>query len=288
MMHTPPVRRTLLLIFVLNITVALLKAVFGLLAGSVSMVADALHSVFDSSSNVIGILAVTVALMPPDETHQYGHGKFETLGTLVIGAMLLLTAYWIVSEGYARLVNPVAPDITPITVGVMLTTLLVNIGVSRYERRKGDEYASEILLADAAHTRSDVYVSLSVLAGFLAVRLGYPLADPIIAFAIGALILRMGLTILYNATQILSDAANLPCDPDDVYQIVRSIPGISDCHNFRCRGKPGELFADIHVTVDPQLPVDAAHALTVEVERRLAREIQGLREIVVHVEPADP
>lgn len=287
-MHTPPVRRTLLLIFALNVTVALLKAAFGLLAGSVSMVADALHSAFDSSSNVVGIVAVTVARMPPDERHQYGHGKFETLGTLVIGAMLLLTAYWIISEGYTRLVNPVAPGITPVTVGVMLATLLVNIGVSRYERRKGDEYASEILLADAAHTRSDVYVSISVLAGFLAVRLGYPLADPIIAFAIGALILRMGLTILYNATQILSDAANLPCDPEDVHQIVRSIPGIRDCHTFRCRGKPGEVFADIHITVDPQLPVDAAHALTVEVERRLTEEVSGLREVVVHVEPADP
>ncbi len=287
-MHGTAVRRTLILVFALNIAVAVLKAVFGLLAGSVSMVADAFHSTFDSSSNIVGIIAVTAAGKPPDETHQYGHGKFETLGTLVIGAMLLLAAYWIIAEGYARLVRPAIPDITPVTVGVMLAALLVNVFVSRYERRKGEEYASEILLADAAHTRSDVYVSASVLAGFLAVRLGYPLADPIIAFAIGALILKMGLEILYNAAQILSDAANLPCDPEDVCRIVRSVPGVRDCHNFRCRGKPGELFADIHITVDPQTSVDAAHALTVEVEQRLAREIQGLKEIVVHVEPAGP
>ncbi len=286
-MYGTPVRRTLILILILNIAVAVLKAVFGLLAGSVSMVADALHSTFDSSSNIVGIVAVTAAGMPPDETHQYGHGKFETLGTLVIGAMLLLTAYWIIAEGYARLVNPVAPDITPVTVGVMLAALFVNVFVSRYELRKGQEYASEILLADAAHTRSDVYVSISVLVGFLAVRLGYPRADPIIAFAIGALIAKMGLEILYNAAQILSDAATLPCDPEDVRRIVRSIPGIRDCHNFRCRGKPGEIFADIHITVDPQISVDAAHALTVEVEQRLTEEVRGLKEIVVHVEPAE-
>lgn len=284
-MQSTPVQRTLLFILGLNIFVAVIKAAFGLLAGSVSMVADALHSTFDSTSNIVGLIAVTIAALPPDAKHHYGHGKFETLGTLVIGAMLLLTAYWIISEGYERLVNPASPEITPVTVGVMVAAIAVNIIVYRYERRRGEAYGSEILIADATHTKSDVYVSLSVLAGFGAVLLGFQVADPLIAFGIGILIAKMGLTILYEAAEILSDSANLPCDMDDVRRIVTAIPGVQGCHNFRCRGKPGELFADIHIAVRPEITVDRAHDLSVEVEERLKEEISGLREVVVHIEP---
>lgn len=280
-------KRVLLFILALNILVALAKGAFGLLAGSVSMVADAFHSSFDSISNIVGIVAITVASRPPDWAHPYGHGKFETLGTLVIGAMLLLTASWIVLEGCQRLVNPVPPDITGVTIAVMLATLAINLAVSRYERRKGEELQSQILVADAAHTRSDIFVSISVLGGFAAVRLGFPQADPLIAFAIAVLIARMGVAILYDAGQILADSMiHLPCDVEDVRRIVTGIPGVRDCHRFRCRGKPGDLYADLHITVDPRLSVDAAHNLSTDVERRLKERIAGMKEVVVHIEPA--
>ncbi|MDD3934556.1 MAG: cation diffusion facilitator family transporter, partial [Methanoculleus sp.] len=172
------VQRVFIIVLILNLAVALAKAAFGLLAGSVSMVADALHSGFDSFSNIVGIIALYLAGKPPDPEHPYGHGKIETLGTLVIGAMLLLTSAGILFEGYRRLVNPVTPAITPVTVAVMVGTLIINIAVSTYERQKGEEYRSQILIADSLHTRSDVFVSTAVIGGFLAVRLGFPQADP--------------------------------------------------------------------------------------------------------------
>ena len=202
------VQRVFILVLALNLAVALAKAIFGLLAGSVSMVADAFHSGFDSFSNVVGIVALYFAGRPPDPEHPYGHGKIETLGTLVIGAMLLLTAAGILYEGYRRLIVPVTPDITAVTVGVMLATLAINIAVSTYERRRGEEYQSQILVADSQHTRSDVFVSVAVIGGFIAVRLGFPAADPLIAFAIGLLIARMGLSILYDAAQVRRTAAD--------------------------------------------------------------------------------
>lgn len=130
------VQRIFIAVLALNLSVALAKAVFGILAGSVSMVADAVHSGFDSFSNVVGIVALYFAEKPPDPEHPYGHGKIETLGTLAIGAMLLLSAAGIFFEGYQRLVSPAAPDITAVTIGVMLGTLVVNIAVSTYERKK--------------------------------------------------------------------------------------------------------------------------------------------------------
>ena len=281
------VQRVLLLVLALNIAVAVAKAAFGLLAGSVSMVADAIHSGFDSFSNIVGIVALYFAGKPPDPKHPYGHGKIETLGTLVIGAMLLLTAGGILYEGYKRLIVPVTPDITSVTIAVMLATLVINIAVSTYERRKGEEYQSQILVADSQHTRSDVFVSIAVLGGFLAVRLGFPAADPLIAFAIALLIARMGLSILYDAAQVLTDMMDLPCDPALIQAMVMDTPGVTGYHDFRCRGKPGEIYADIHITLDPALPVAGAHAISDEVERRLKEAVPGLVEVVVHIEPDD-
>jgi len=281
------VQRVFVIVLILNVAVAVVKAVFGVMAGSVSMVADALHSGFDSFSNVVGIVAMHLAGKPPDPEHPYGHGKIETLGTLVIGAMLLLTAAGILLEGYGRLITPVTPEITPITVGVMVGTLITNIIVSTYERRKGEEYQSQILIADSLHTRSDVFVSTAVLGGFLAIRLGYPAADPIIALGIGLLIARMGIGILYGAAEVLIDSMNLPCDPALVRAVVMDTPGVAGYHDFRCRGKPGEIFADIHVTVDPALSIARAHAISEEVEQRLKETVPGLAEVVVHIEPDD-
>lgn len=281
------VQRIFIAVLALNLSVALAKAVFGILAGSVSMVADAVHSGFDSFSNVVGIVALYFAEKPPDPEHPYGHGKIETLGTLAIGAMLLLSAAGIFFEGYQRLVSPAAPDITAVTIGVMLGTLVVNIAVSTYERQKGEEYQSQILVADSRHTRSDVFVSLAVLGGFLAVELGFPQADPLIALAISLLIARMGVRILYEAAQVLTDSMNLPCDPSLIEAVVMDTPGVTGYHDFRCRGKPDEIFADIHIAVDPALPVARAHEISEEVERRLKEAVPGLAEVVVHIEPDD-
>lgn len=278
------VQRVLWVILGLNILVAVSKGAFGLLAGSMSMVADALHSSFDSASNIIGILATRVAGRPPDRDHQYGHAKVENLATLIVGGMLLLTAYWVISEGIARLTAGAAPEITAITVGVMVATLIINIFVAWYERRKGEELQSSFLIADSEHTKSDVYVSLSVLAGFVAVSAGYPAADPLIALAIGALIGKMGISIIREAGMVLTDAAAVRCE-DIVRKSVPSIPGVRGYHRFRCRGGPGDLFADIHVTVDPEMSVTHAHEIAREVEAILKERVPGMKEVIVHIEP---
>lgn len=280
------VEKTLFLILILNLIVALIKAFFGLLAGSVSMVADSMHSGFDSVSNIIGLIAIRLARMPPDERHPYGHGRFETFGSLVIGLMLLLSAYWIVSEGYGRLVAGTTPNITSVTILALLATIAINIVVALYERHVGMEEKSEILLADASHTTSDVFVSCTVLAGFAVTAAGYPAADPVIAFVIGILIARMGLGIIREAGEILADSATVDCS-DDVEKIIASIPGVIEYHDFRCRGKPMELFADIHISVDPDISVTRGHDIAETVRTRLMDGIEGLQDVVVHVDPAN-
>jgi cation diffusion facilitator family transporter len=278
------VQRTLILILVLNLIVAGAKGLFGFIAGSVSMTADAFHSLFDSVSNIIGILSTQVAQQPPDRAHPYGHGKFETFGTLCIGLLLLLSAYWIITEGYERLLTGAIPTITEITIGVMCTTIAINVFVAWYERKVGKELQSDILIADAQHTKSDIYVSLSVLAGFLVVSLGYPQADPIIAFGIGILIAKMGISIIKEAGEVLTDTAIVDCE-EEVEKILMTIKGVKGYHKFRCRGKRGEIFADIHVMVNPDLTVKEGHDIARNVQKRMKAEIPGMKDVVVHIEP---
>jgi len=278
------VMRTLSFILVLNLVVALLKGIFGILAGSISMVADAFHSLSDTLSNVVGILSIFLAKKPADPEHPYGHGKYESLGTLLIGALIALTSLWIIYQGYQRLITSSVPSITGITAGVLCATIIINVLVFRYEERVGRELGSTILIADAAHTKSDVFVSLSVLAGFGAVKLGFPQVDPLIAFGIGMLIGKIGLGIIKDSTLVLTDASVSGCE-DEVKRIVMGVRGVRGCHNLRCRGKPSEIYGDIHVTVNPDMTVADAHQIATEVNAEVTAKVRGMKEIVVHIEP---
>lgn len=279
------VRRVLLITLFLNLFVSVLKGIFGMLAGSVAMVADALHSFFDSVSNIVCLITTWFAEKPPDVGHQYGHGKIESFGTLIIGAMLLLTAYWVFDEGLGRLFSDLSPVIAPITIGVMLLSLIVNIGVTLYERKVGTEEKSDLLLADAKHTLSDVVVTLSVLAGFVLVQAGYAHADAIIACGIAFLIAKMGFDIIRESGAVLTDAALLDCS-EDVTSIVASVDGAGGYHDFRCRGRKNEIFGDIHISVDPSITVAEGHAIGEAVRQAILSGIPEIKDIVIHIDPA--
>ena len=279
------IRRVLFITLFLNLLVSLLKGIFGMLAGSVSMVADALHSFFDSVSNIVCLITTWFSEKPPDVGHQYGHGKIESFGTLIIGAMLLLTAYWVFDEGFGRLFSDISPVIAPITVCVMLLSLVVNIGVTLYERKVGAEEKSDLLLADAKHTLSDVAVTLSVLAGFVLVQAGYAHADAIIACGIAFLIAKMGFDIIRESGAVLTDAALLDCS-EDVASIVASVDGARGYHDFRCRGGKNEIFGDIHISVNPTITVAEGHAIGETVRQAILRDIPEIKDIVIHIDPA--
>ncbi|GAB7016361.1 cation diffusion facilitator family transporter [Methanogenium cariaci] len=283
-MNYPRVRRTLILTFFLNLCVSLAKGIVGALAGSVSMVADAVHSLFDSVSNIVGLISIYVADAPPDPRHQYGHGKFETIGTMVVGTLLLITAVVVGYEGFGRFFSGAVPDIQPLTVAVMVVTIGVNITITLYERRVGREENSSFLLADSQHTASDILVSLSVLGGFAFVCLGYPVADAIIALGIAVLIAKMGMEILYNALEVLADAS-APMDYDRIDVIMQTTAGVYSYHDFRCRGKPGEIFCDLHVVVDPEITVREAHLIGNRVRDRMKAEVEGVVDVMVHIDP---
>ena len=167
------VKRILIIVLVLNLAVALAKLIYGWRTGSLSMISDGFHSLFDGTSNIIGIVGIILASRPPDLTHPYGHSKFETFSSIGIALLLFITCFEILQSAVGRFLNPSVPNITTLSFMIMMVTIAVNISVSWYENRKGKELGSSILIADSMHTRSDIYASLIVIAGFVLIKMGF-------------------------------------------------------------------------------------------------------------------
>ena len=278
------VRRVLWMTLGLNLAVSAAKIIVGKLSGSVSMVADGYHSLMDGTNNVVGLVITTFAYAPPDEGHPYGHRKFETAGTLAIGVLLLTVAYAVVEQALSKTSATEVPLIGAANWLVMIGTLVVNLFVARYESRRGRELGSPYLVADSAHTRSDIYVTLGVLASFAGAKAGLPWVDGAVAVGIGVFIALMGVQILVGSFNELTDRAVLSAH--DLGALVREVPGVRACRDIRTRGGAGAVYVDLIVHVDGQTSLAAAHEVADAIEDALKRAHPEIVDVVVHLEPA--
>jgi cation diffusion facilitator family transporter len=280
------VRRVLLITLVINIAVVIVKLIAGLLSGSLSVISDAIHSAVDSINNIVGLFVMKYATKEPDEGHPYGHAKFETLAAFVIAGFLFVTCYEIGVGAFKRLLNdnPIAPEITFLTIGVMIATIVANVIITTYERREGQRLQSEFLIADAIHTRSDVLVSCSVLTGLILIRLGYVWLDPVVSLGVAAFIAWNGYKIFKTTIPVLVDAAPVPSSR--IAKIAKSVPGVHSVHDIRSRTHGGEMFIEMHLHCAPHIEPDhvASHEITVQVEKSLEKEF-GKVTATIHVEP---
>jgi cation diffusion facilitator family transporter len=276
------VRRVLWITLLLNLAVSAGKVLVGNFSGSLAMVADGYHSLVDGSNNVIGLVVAAFAYAPADRGHPYGHRKFETAATLLIAAALLLLAFEVGKGAVAG--KRAAPAIGVLNWVVMIATLGVNFFVTWYEAREGRRLGSAFLLADATHTRSDLLVSLGVIATFAAAQVGLGWADPVVALAIAAVIAWQGLQILVGAFHVLTDRAPIPADA--LGPVLSAIPEVRGFRGIRCRGSGDAVFVDLTVHVDGDLTLRAAHDVADRIEEALMRAHPEIVDVVVHLEPA--
>ena len=277
------IRRILWWVLLLNVFVAAAKWIYGFITQSLGMQADGLHSFFDGLSNVIGLLGLWLASPRPDANHPYGHKKFETLAAGAIGGFLVMTCLYLLWKAYRSWTMNLDPQVTTISFMIMLITMSINIFVTKWERQKGKELKSDILMADSYHTASDVLTSLSVLAGLIAIQAGYPLIDPIVAVVIAGVIAWTAIIVLKDVLSSLTDEIRL--DPQDIRTAVMTIPGILDCHEIRTRGLANHVFVDLSIHVEPTWSVEQAHALATNVEAFLLTHFDSVEDVVVHIEP---
>ncbi len=279
------IKRVLLLTLFLNLGVSASKIILGYMTGSVAILSDGFHSLYDGISNIIGYIAVTVSSSPPDERHPYGHRKFETIFTIGLGLLIILTCLEIFKRAFRAFLEGLRPEVTNLSFIIMLLTLAVNIFVNRYEVRKGRALSSEYLIADASHTASDIIVTAGVVTGLLLVKAGIHQADAIVGLIVGIIVARVGYSILRSSVEILVDTVQM--DKEEICRLVMSVAGVTGCHDIRTRGTRECVFLDLHVEVEKTLSLEKAHEIADRVEETLKKEIPAIKDVVVHLEPGN-
>ncbi|MBD2394064.1 cation diffusion facilitator family transporter [Cyanobacterium aponinum UTEX 3222] len=286
------VRQVLIITLILNLVVLLLKAVVGTITGSLSLQADALHSVTDSANNILGLVTNQLSSPIPDRDHPYGHQKFEAIGALGIAAFLGIACFEIITGALNRIIF--GGD--PVKIGggelwLLIIVLGINIFVAFYERKVGYKIGSKILIADATHTMSDVWITISVLFGLIGVwqseRLNLPqlqYLDILLAFPVAFLVLKSGWQVLTSNLPWLVDQVAIA--PELIHKIVTEVPGVINCHDIASRGLLGrQIFIEMHLIVDTE-DVKIAHDITEEIERKLEEKFAPVR-ILIHIEPPE-
>ena len=277
------VAAVLLRVLFLNLAVACAKLALGFVTGAVSIVSDGVHSLTDSVSNVAALVGIRVAQRPPDADHPYGHRKFETLAASAIAAFLLVAMIEVGREAWVRFVHGGRPSVSIASFVLMIATIAVNILVTRYERRAGHRLSSEILIADATHTRSDIFTSLTVIVALTGNALGYPLLDPIAAIVVVFFIGHAAWEIVRATSDVLGDRIVIP--EDDVRGVVMTVPRVLGCHQIRTRGPADYVFLDLHLWMAPETPLDEAHAISHQAKDLLMAKYPQIRDAIIHIEP---
>ena len=277
------VQRVLWLTLALNLGVSAGKIAVGLLSGSLAMVADGYHSLVDGSNNVIGLIVAAYAFAPPDRGHPYGHRKFETAAAAAIGVALLALAYHVLEGALARVAEPALPAIGPLNWAVMGVTMAVNLFVSWYEDREGRRLRSAFLVADATHTRADLFVSLGVVATFAAAKAGLAWADPLAAVFIAGVIAVQAVKILISAFHVLTDRAAI--DPEPIESLAASVAGVQRVRDVRTRGRGDAVYVDLTVHLDGGVTLREAHEVADRIEEKLKTAHPEIVDVVVHPEP---
>lgn len=284
------VQKVLWITLLLNLVVMAIKAAVGIKIGSLSLQADALHSVTDSANNVLGLVATRFSSPYPDRNHPYGHLKYEAIAALAISAFLGIACFEILQGAITRLIKGGKPiEIAGPELWLLIIVLGVNIFVTYYERSVGQRVGSAILIADARHTMSDVWVTITVLFGLIGVWVGsianipqLQWLDVILSFPVAFLVFTSGWKVLKENLPLLVD--EMAIAPEVIHKIVMEMPGVLNCHAIASRGVVGrQVFMEMHLVVSAK-DVETAHSITEAVEARLTQQFSPVR-ILIHVEP---
>lgn len=272
-----------------------LKIAIGLLSGSLGILAEAAHSGLDLAAAIISLLAVRAASKPADQRHAYGHGKFESLSALAETLLLLVTCAWIIYEAVQRLLAAsVKVDASVWAFAVMVISIVVDFSRSRMLSRVALKHRSEALEADALHFSTDIWSSAVVILGLVGVRLGsaHPSlhwldkADAVAALAVAGLVVVVSIRLGVRTSEALLDASPAGA-AEEIKARVEQIKEVMDCHAVRVRHSGPHYFVDLHITLDRQLPLHAAHTVTEQVERVVNEVLPGA-DVTVHPEPNPP
>ncbi len=271
-----------------NLGLASGKTACGIIAQSEALVADGIHSLSDLLTDVITIIAVRIAAQDADSDHPYGHARFETLATVILGMILMTAGAGILVSAVDRLQHQNSLT-TPgnLALAMTLISILVNEWLYHYTMRVAHRTHSQLMKANAWHHRSDSISSIVVLVGLIASQFGYGFADAIAAGIVAIMVASIGYRLIVSSTMELVDTA-LPIKlVSELRSAILHTDGVSGLHRLRTRRMGPSALADVHIMVSPRISVSEGHLIADKVRNKLRDEFEELSDVLVHIDPED-
>ncbi|WP_333873293.1 cation diffusion facilitator family transporter [Methylobacter sp.] len=272
----------------INVLQTLIKIGFGILGQSAALIADGIHSLSDLLSDLLVIIAVRLGSREADLDHPYGHRRYETIATVILGFSLIGIGgaiVWSVMQRMADTEHLPVPNM--LSLGVATLSILINEWLYQYTKRIAKKTRSKLLLANAWHQRSDAISSLVVLFGIGAVMMGYPLADGIAAVVVALMVAKIGLNLVFESIKELVDTSLPPALVADIRTAIHAIDGVEGIHLLRTRQMGEDALIDAHIVVDPRITVSEGHMIGDIVRDDLIRRFDDVMDVLVHVDPED-
>jgi len=282
------IRKVTLVGAVVDLVLGVAKIIVGVMASSQALIADGIHSLSDLATDFLVLFAAKHAHRQADDEHPYGHGRIETVATVVLGVSLVAVAIGICYDAVRRLMAPellLHPGWLALLVAVI--SVLSKELIYQYTAAAARRLRSKMLHANAWHSRSDAISSVIVVIGVIATMLGYPSFDALAAVAVALMVAKIGWDLLWQSLQELIDTALDPERVEAIRETIMAVDGVRTCHMLRTRHSGSDALVDVHILVDPALSVSEGHQIGEAVRWRLIKTIDDVSDVTVHIDPED-
>ena len=268
-----------------NLSLAIIKGVVGVFSGSIALLADAVHSLSDIFASLAVYIGLKLSQRKPDEKFPYGYYKFETLASLVISVIIILSGFEIVIESIKSIIAPTSISIPLFAISVALLSVVISFFLAKYKDKIGTEIGSPALINDGQHSYVDVFSSLLVFAGILGAYIGYPVLQGVAGLAVALLIIYIGLKFGKNAILVLLDANLDPKTVEKIKSMAINFEGVEGVHDIKVRRSGPYVFAELHLETKRRLSIAKANEISKNLEKSVINEIADLDSLTIKIEP---
>lgn len=281
-------QRVTLIGMVIDVILGVLKITFGLVSHSYALIADGLHSFSDALTDILVIAITRYSRLEPDEDHPYGHERFETLGTVFLGCLLIAVAGAMAWDSVMRLITQTSIEI-PTWPALMIAaiSILAKELIFRYTHHIGTLIKSDLIIANAWHSRTDALSSIVVFIGIAGAMSGFGWLDAAAAVVVAIMIAKVGWDLSWDSIKELVDTAIPPEETDELRQFIKQTPGIQNVHDLRSRHMGPDIILDVHLQVRPSISVSEGHQIGLIVTERLKKQYSHIREVTFHIDAED-
>ena len=268
-----------------NLFLILIKLAVSVFSGSIGLAAEAIHSSFDFIASIFAFIGVEKSSKPADNDHHYGHYKYEYLSSLAQSTLLILTGIFVIYESLNRIITPHIISHHYLAIIVIVISLVVDYLIYRRLLSTAQETQSPALMADAQHFSTDIISTIAVAIGLVFSKIGYSIFDPISAMVVAAIMIHTGYNLANNALYTLTDKSPTENIIEEMQRIIENTKGVKNQHKFRARLVGNQIFAEVHVRVQPKISVESGHQIAHNVKTNLSSRFENLKEITIHIEP---